>query len=246
MRKHFIDNIRCLIILLLIPYHAAQAFNTWGELNYFLFHPDKIISSFIVFCSPFYMPVMFLLAGVSARYALKKRTYGQFISERVKRLIIPFVFGIFLIGYYIFANDNVLETTEKNRHVTFAIALIAGIADVYMFIWSGKEFGNINTVAKAFTEWFMILALIGNGKHLLNHSGKVANYLSGRSYLFFSIHFLWIVLFQYWFSVLVGNNTMLAYILPVACAYPVTFACAEIAFRIPFMRFLMGQKTKRG
>lgn len=356
MRKHFIDNIRCLIILLLIPYHAAQAFNTWGELNYFLFYPDKVISSFIVFCSPFYMPVMFLLAGVSARYALKKRTYGQFISERVKRLIIPFVFGtlffcpilayigdktncgydggfvvhyrvfftkwtdlsgfdggfgvgqfwflyflfvisvagigiialskrmfknekarnmpfwmlclfvlplpflydllvvggksfaeylyVFLIGYYIFANDNVLETTEKNRHVTFTVGLIAGIADVYMFIWSGKEFGNINTVAKAFTEWFMILALIGNGKHLLNHSGKVANYLSGRSYLFFSIHFLWIVLFQYWFSVLVGNNTMLAYILPVACAYPVTFACAEIAFRIPFMRFLMGQKTK--
>lgn|GEM_PF-2800475 len=121
---------------------------------------------FIVFCSPFYMPVMFLLAGVSARYALKKRTYGQFISERVKRLIIPFVFGVFLIGYYIFANDNVLETTEKNRHVTFAVGLIAGIADVYMFIWSGKEFGNINTVAKAFTEWFMILALIGNGKHL--------------------------------------------------------------------------------
>ena len=30
MRKHFMDNIRCLVIFLLIPYHAAQAFNTWG------------------------------------------------------------------------------------------------------------------------------------------------------------------------------------------------------------------------
>ena len=89
MRKYFMDNIRCLIILLLIPYHAAQAFNTWGELNYFVFYPDRVISSFIVFCSPFYMPVMFLLAGISTQYALKKRTPGQFVVERIKKSTPP-------------------------------------------------------------------------------------------------------------------------------------------------------------
>ena len=60
-------------VLLLIPYHAAQAFNTWGELNYICFAP--------------------LLAGMSTRYALMKRTYGQYIIERIKRLLVPFVFG---------------------------------------------------------------------------------------------------------------------------------------------------------
>lgn len=358
MRKHFIDNIRCLIILLLIPYHAAQAFNTWGELNYYLFYPDKAISSFIVFCSPFYMPVMFLLAGVSTRYALKKRTYGQFIIERVKRLIIPFVFGtlffcpimayigdktncgydggffahyrifftkwtdlsgfdggfgvgqfwflyylfvisivgigiialskrifkkeraesipfgalclfviplpflydllvvggksfaeylyVFLIGYYILSNDVVLEKTEKYRYVSLAVGVVAGIVGVYMFIWSGRDFGAANTIAKAFTEWFMILALIGIGKHVMDQSGKAANYLSQRSFLVFSIHFLWIVLFQYWFSGLLATNTVLAYIVPIACAYLATFACAEISFRIPLLSFLMGAKSKAG
>ena len=357
MRKHYIDNIRCLIILLLIPYHAAQAFNTWGELNYYLFYPDKAISSFIVFCSPFYMPVMFLLAGVSTRYALKKRTYGQFVIERVKRLIIPFVFGtlffcpimayigdktncgydgslfahykifftkwtdlsgfdggfgvgqfwflyflfvisiaglgiiamsklifkkeragnmpfwalclfviplpflydllvvggksfaeyiyVFLIGYYVLSNDVLLEKTEKYRYVSLAVGVIAGIADVYMFIWSGRDFGAVNTVAKAFTEWFMILALIGIGKRVLDRSGKIAEYLSQRSFLIFSIHFLWIVLFQYWLSGLVSDNTFLAYFVPVLCAFPATFACAEIAYRIPFLSFLMGAKPKR-
>jgi hypothetical protein len=355
MRKHYIDNIRCLIILLLIPYHAAQAFNTWGELNYFIFYPNKAISSFIVFCSPFYMPVMFLLAGVSARYALKKRTYGQFVCERIKRLLIPFLFGtlffcpvmayigdktncgydggffahyrvfftkwtdlsgfdggfgvgqfwflyflfvislvgigiialskrifkkekareipfwaiclfviplpflydllvvggksfaeylyVFLIGYYVLSDEDVLEKIGKYRYVSLAVGLASGIADVYMFIWSGKDFGVINTIAKAFTEWFLVLALIGIGKHVMNHAGRAAEYLSQRSFLFFSIHFLWIVLFQYWLSGLFGNNTLAAYFVPVALAYPVTFACAEIAYRIPALSFLMGAKT---
>jgi hypothetical protein len=55
---------------MLIPYHAAQAFNTWGELNYICFAPNKAISSFIVFFSPFFMPLLFLLAGMSTKYAL--------------------------------------------------------------------------------------------------------------------------------------------------------------------------------
>ena len=62
MRKHFMDNLRWMVILLLIPYHAAQAFNVWGELNFICFEPNKAISSLIVFFSPFYMPLMFLLA----------------------------------------------------------------------------------------------------------------------------------------------------------------------------------------
>ena len=358
MRKHYIDNIRCLIILLLIPYHAAQAFNTWGELNYYLFYPDKLISSFIVFFSPFYMPVMFLLAGVSTRYALKKRSYGKFLIERVKRLIVPFVFGtlafcpvmayigdktncgygggffahyrifftkwtdlsgfdggfsvgqfwflyflfvisvaglgiiclskrvfkketagnmpfwaiclfviplpflydllsvggksfaeylyVFLIGYYVFSNDDVLEKTERYRYLSLAAGLVAGIADVYMFIWSGRDFGIANTAAKALTEWFMILALIGIGKNLLDRSGRISGYLSSRSFLFFSLHFVWIVLFQYWLSGIVGTANVLAYFVPVLCAYPMTFACAEIAYRIPFLSFLLGTKGKSG
>ena len=93
MRKHFIDNLRWIDVFLLIPYHAAQAFNTWGEQNYIVFESNQIISSFIVFFSPFFMPLLFLLAGMSTKYALNKRTCGQYIIERVKRLIVPFVFG---------------------------------------------------------------------------------------------------------------------------------------------------------
>ena len=354
MRKYFIDNLRWMDVFLLIPYHAAQAFNTWGELNYVTFPGNKVCSSFIVFLSPYFMPLLFLLAGMSTRYALKKRSYGQYIVERVKRLIVPFLFGVivfcpilayigdktnfgysggffehykvfftkwtdlsgfdggfgvgqfwflyflfvislvaigiialvnrifqskkerdipfwviclfgvplpflyellsvggksfaeylfvFLIGYYIMSGDKAIEKTEKYRYVTLAMGLIACAANVYMFIWSGKDFGTINVIAKAFAEWFMILGLIGIGKNKLDHMGKVSTYMSRRSFPYFSWHFLWVVLFQYWFSGIFGSNIVLMYFVPMLLAYPVTFICSEICLRIPTLCFLMGTK----
>lgn len=44
-RKHYIDNLRWLILLVLIPYHTAQAWNTWGEPNYIYFERNRLISS---------------------------------------------------------------------------------------------------------------------------------------------------------------------------------------------------------
>jgi len=61
MRKHYIDNLRWLMLLVLIPYHAAQAWNTWGEPNYIFFEGNQAIGSIIVFFSPYFMPLLFAL-----------------------------------------------------------------------------------------------------------------------------------------------------------------------------------------
>lgn len=84
MRKHYIDNLRWIAILLLIPYHAAMAWNVWGEPNYIFFEGNKIISSIIVFLSPYFMPFLFLLAEISTKFAFQKRTVKQYILERAK------------------------------------------------------------------------------------------------------------------------------------------------------------------
>lgn len=97
MRKYYIDNLRWIIILLLIPYHAAMAWNVWEEPNYIYFEGNNIISSIVVFLSPYFMPLMFLIAGISTRSALQKRTTGQYILERAKKLLVPFAFGTILL-----------------------------------------------------------------------------------------------------------------------------------------------------
>ena len=68
MRKYYVDNIRWIVILLLVPYHAAMAWNVWGEPNYIYFESNKIISSIVVFFSPYFMPLMFFIAGISTRF----------------------------------------------------------------------------------------------------------------------------------------------------------------------------------
>ena len=97
MRKYYIDNIRWMIILLLVPCHAAMAWNVWGEPNYIYFEGNKIISSIVVFFSSYFTPLMFLIAGISTRYALQKRTIGQYVLERTEKLLIPFIFGTVVI-----------------------------------------------------------------------------------------------------------------------------------------------------
>ncbi len=345
-------------IFWLIPYHAAQSFSTWGELNYIRFGSDKMISSLIVSFSPFFMPLLFLLAGMSTRYALKKRTYGQFLIERVKRLIVPFLFGtlafcpilayigdvtnnaykgsfsghykvfftkwtdltgfdggfhvgqfwfllylfvislvsvaiikaakciikkqrsadnipfgviclfaiplpilyellsvggksfaeylyIFLIGYYVMCADHVIEKAEKYRYITLSVGLTARAVNVYMFIWSGKDFGTLNVIIKAVAEWFMILALIGISKNKLDFKNKATGYMSERSFPYFSLHFVWIVLFQYWFADALSSHTLLLFFVPVICAYAATILCSEICLKVPVFCFLIGLKSNK-
>lgn len=93
VRKHYIDNLRWIIILLLIPYHTAMAWNVWGEPNYTLFEGNRLISSIIVFFSPYFMPLLFVIAGISTKFALQKRTSKEYLIERVKKLLVPFLFG---------------------------------------------------------------------------------------------------------------------------------------------------------
>lgn len=96
-RKYYIDNLRWICILLLIPYHAAMCWNVWGETNYLFFGENTILSSFIWLISPWYMPLLMVLAGASARYSLLRRSVAEFIKERIYKLLFPLLLGILII-----------------------------------------------------------------------------------------------------------------------------------------------------
>ena len=49
------------------------------------------------FISVWHMPLLFFLAGCSTYFALRKRSGGQYAWERVKRLLVPLVFGILIL-----------------------------------------------------------------------------------------------------------------------------------------------------
>lgn len=97
MRKHFIDNLRILCILLLFPFHTCMIFNSFGDPFYVFSAPVKAFSEFIVIVYPWWMTLLFTIAGISSAYALKKKSIKEYTKERVSKLLIPFMFGMVII-----------------------------------------------------------------------------------------------------------------------------------------------------
>lgn len=98
MRKHYIDNLRNFTILLLFPVHTWMIWNDFGSRFYIWQGGNRLLSTLIVAVNPWFMPLLFVLAGMSARYALEKRSRKEFVIGRVQKLLVPFLFGtVFLV-----------------------------------------------------------------------------------------------------------------------------------------------------
>lgn len=97
MRKYFIDNLRFIAVLLLFPFHTSMIYNNFGEDFYVKGVGAAAPTIFIFAVHPWFMPLLFVLAGIGTRYALQRRTPGQYARERVVKLLVPFVAGILLL-----------------------------------------------------------------------------------------------------------------------------------------------------
>ena len=99
-RKHYIDNLRNMTILLLFPVHTFMIWNDFGSHFYIWQGENRILSTCIVLVNPWFMPLLFVLAGMSARYALEKRSRKEFVIQRIHKLLIPFFGGlVFLVPF---------------------------------------------------------------------------------------------------------------------------------------------------
>lgn len=97
MRKNYIDNIRIVCILLLFPFHTSMIYNNWNEIFYITGIPLNLPSLFMSLVYPWWMTLLFTIAGISSAYALKKRTPKEYAKERVEKLVIPLLSGLILI-----------------------------------------------------------------------------------------------------------------------------------------------------
>lgn len=97
MRRNYIDNIRIICILLLFPFHTCMIFNTFGEQFYVFSTPVKMYTRFIIAVYPWWMTLLFIIAGISSSYALQRRSGKEYAKERISKILIPLLFGIMII-----------------------------------------------------------------------------------------------------------------------------------------------------
>jgi glucan biosynthesis protein C len=98
-RRYDIDWLRVIAIGLLLFYHAMIGFQTWGLMIGFISN-DKSWESllpFIAMLNIWRIPLLFFVSGMGVYFAIQHRNWKQLFKERVVRIFIPFVFGIFVI-----------------------------------------------------------------------------------------------------------------------------------------------------
>lgn len=96
-RRHDLDWLRVIAIVLLVFFHAAMPFvaEWWWHLKNA--ETSHLLLEVNFFMSRWRMALLFLISGVGTAYALGRRTAGTFARERAKRLVLPLVFGILFI-----------------------------------------------------------------------------------------------------------------------------------------------------
>ena len=106
MRKHWIDNLRWVTVLLVLFYHVFYFYNNkgvFGGIGGFGDGPQyQDVVMYILY--PWFMPLLFLLAGISARYALEKHSGKEWFRARTRKLLVPGTVGLFVFhwmtGYF--------------------------------------------------------------------------------------------------------------------------------------------------
>jgi Acyltransferase family. len=72
-------------------------YNNFGENFYVKSDGIPILTGFIQITYPWFMPLLFVIAGMSSCYALTKRSPKEYIDERKSKLLVPLISGILLL-----------------------------------------------------------------------------------------------------------------------------------------------------
>lgn len=105
MRKTYIDNIRWITVVSVVIYHVIYMFNgvtTFGVIGPFSDFQPQDIYQYIVY--PWFMFLLFVVSGMSARFELDVKGDKGFIKNRTRKYLVPSTIGVlvfgWILGYY--------------------------------------------------------------------------------------------------------------------------------------------------
>jgi len=95
-RLFFLDWVRIIAFLLLILYHVGMYYVSWDWHVKSAF-ASEAIEPFMIMSSPWRLSLLFLISGVASSFMLAKIGAGKFMRQRSVRLLVPLIFGMFVI-----------------------------------------------------------------------------------------------------------------------------------------------------
>jgi hypothetical protein len=133
-RHHYLDWLRVIGMILVFCFHVGRVFDAapWHIKNPQGSYGMTVFTGFVI---QWLMPLFFLLAGASSYLALKYKSKKYFVKERFKRLIIPFVCGLFILippQEYI---QQLYEAKYRGSFISFYPHFLDGMHPELNFRW---------------------------------------------------------------------------------------------------------------
>ena len=136
MRRHWIDNLRWVTVLSVLLYHVVYFFNNkgvFGGVGGFSDGPQyQDLLMYILY--PWFMPLLFLLAGISAHYALQRHSAREWFKSRTRKLLVPSTIGLLVFHWM---------TGYFNTHVSHVDVLASVPMPAKYFLWAVSGIGPL-------------------------------------------------------------------------------------------------------
>ena len=166
-------------------------------------------------------------------------------------IILVYRFGIygfcFLLGYYVFSNDNVIRQLEKYCIPLLVTAGILGV--IYTVIYYGENYEAYHVVnsplAIAFA-WIACLSILGGAKRFLDKTNAFASFMTKKSFGLYVFHYLAMSATAYALVTYTHMPGIAIYVITMIAAFAGGILIYEIVSRIPVIRWcVLGIKREK-
>ncbi len=166
-------------------------------------------------------------------------------------IIVVYRFGIygfcFLLGYFLFANETVMDKLSKYWHILSVLALALGI--FYTVCYFGKNYAEqpvVNSPLAIAYGWMAVLAIFAVAKKWGNTTNSVLQWMGQKSFGLYVFHYLPLAVIAYCMNKYTDIPALLAYVIAGVGAYGGGYLLNEIISRIPFLRWcVLGLKKEK-